>query len=100
MQIILNKEKEIKNVSVISEKKVSVENQNFRGIVINVVDSEYDVAETEELFQNIISLEAVRNKEDGEVIALDYSKDNKLTKIERKITDDIDTTIITIISED
>lgn len=90
MQIIINGEKTIDRVSIVQEKKISVEgNQKRYGIIININDS--NEAETlEQEFQNVSTLEVVRENDLGEEAKIDFSKYNVLCKIERKVTDSAD----------
>lgn len=92
MKVIINKTTSIDGVSIVNEKKISVDGGEKRyGIIININNcNDAEAVQTAFESSDITSLEVVREDDMGQETRVDFSKYSVLNKVERKLTDSTD----------
>ncbi len=89
MIIKINEEMEIE-VEVVSEKIFSLSEEKFMGLSFSIVNSSIEITDIFDKLKNISKLILTRTDEDGIQTEVDFSKYKELFKLDRKITDTLD----------
>ena len=99
MRIIINDATELNNVSMISEKKVKLSNDaQVYGLVININDSNKSNVELENIFSDVNEIKVVRQDLVDNETHVTFTGYNTLFKVERRISDESDTSVITLVT--
>lgn len=92
MKLLINNNEKY-DISVMNEKTITNDEETYNVICFNIVNSDNSLAETSDIFNNIRTLTLTREGIDLETKEnknIDFSLYNKLEKIDRRITDEID----------
>ena len=90
MKIKVNGVEVLDKINVITEKKTNQGEQEAMSLIINIVGENSSMETLEKVFEDVKTLEIVRETDKDEVVQ-DFSNYSVLKKIERKITDEFST---------